>query len=97
MTEKAAMIRQAKLLRIYTDKAVYYGDRRVFEVVATRARDAKMAAVTVLKALFGFARSAHVHRRHVSKTTNRSLWKSSTKNRSFVRSWHRWPTCPASG
>lgn len=54
-----------KLLRIYTDEAAYYGDRKVFEVVATRARDAKMAGVTVLQALFGFGRSAHVHRRHV--------------------------------
>ena len=59
------MIRKAQLLRIYTDEAAYYGDRKVFEVVATRARDAKMAGVTVLKALFGFGRSAHVHRRHV--------------------------------
>jgi PII-like signaling protein len=59
------MSEQAKLLRIYTDEAAYYGDRKVFEVVATRARDAKMAGVTVLQALFGFGRSAHVHRRHV--------------------------------
>ena len=56
---------QAKLLRIYTDEAAYFGDRRVFEVVATRARDERMAGVTVLRALFGFGRSAHVHRRHV--------------------------------
>lgn len=59
------MSEQAKLLRIYTDEAAYFGDRKVFEVVATRARDAKMAGVTVLQALFGFGRSAHVHRRHV--------------------------------
>ena len=56
---------QAKLLRIYTDEASYFGDRKVFEVVATRARDAKLAGVTVLQALFGFGRSTHVHRRHV--------------------------------
>lgn len=59
------MSEQAKLLRIYTDEAAYFGDRKVFEVVATRARDAKMAGVTVLQALFGFGRSVHVHRRHV--------------------------------
>ena len=59
------MSEQTKLLRIYTDEAAYYGDRKVFEVVATRARDAKRAGVTVLQALFGFGRSAHVHRRHV--------------------------------
>jgi PII-like signaling protein len=65
MREGKNMSDQAKLLRIYTDEAAYYGDRKVFEVVATRARDAKMAGVTVLQALFGFGRSVHVHRRHV--------------------------------
>lgn len=60
------MSEQAKLLRIYTDEAAYFGDRKVFEVVATRARDAKMAGVTVLQALVGFGRSAsHVHRHHI--------------------------------
>ena len=59
------MNEQAKLLRIYTDEAAYFGDRKVFEVVATRARDAKVAGVTVLQALVGFGRSAHVHRRHI--------------------------------
>ncbi|MDH7640272.1 DUF190 domain-containing protein [Sphingomonas oryzagri] len=55
----------SKLLRIYTDEAAYFGDRKVFEVVASRARDGKLAGVTVLEALLGFGRSAHVHRRHV--------------------------------
>ena len=55
----------SKLLRIYTDEAAYFGDRKVFEVVASRARDAKLSGVTVLEALLGFGRSAHVHRRHV--------------------------------
>lgn len=53
-----------KLLRIYTDEAAFYGDRKVFEVVTSRARDAKMAGATVLRALFGFGRSAHEHRKH---------------------------------
>ncbi len=65
MTKETNVADQAKLLRIYTDEAAYFGDRKVFELVATRARDAKMAGVTVLQALFGFGRSAHVHRRHV--------------------------------
>lgn len=59
------MSEQAKLLRIYTDEAAYFGDRKVLEVVASRARDAKMAGLTILEALVGFGRSAHVHRRHV--------------------------------
>lgn len=59
------MSNQAKLLRIYTDEAAYFGDRKVFEVVASRARDAELAGVTVLEALIGFGLSAHVHRRHV--------------------------------
>jgi PII-like signaling protein len=54
-----------KLLRIYTDEAAYFGDRKVLEVVASRARDAGLAGVTVLEALIGFGRSAHMHRRHV--------------------------------
>jgi len=55
----------AKLLRIYTDEAAYFGDRKVFEVIASRARDAGLAGATVLEALVGFGRSAHVHRRHI--------------------------------
>lgn len=58
------MTRMTKLLRIYTDEAVFYGDRKVFEVVAARARDARMAGATVLRALFGFGHSAHEHRKH---------------------------------
>lgn len=54
-----------KLLRVYTDEAAYWGDRKVFEVVASRARDAHLSGATVLEALIGFGRSAHVHRRHV--------------------------------
>lgn len=59
------MSEQSKLLRIYTDEAAYFGDRKVFEVVTSRAHEAKMAGVTVLQALVGFGRSSHVHRRHV--------------------------------
>lgn len=54
-----------KLLRIYTDEAAYFGDRKVLEVVASRARDARLAGLTILEALIGFGRSAHQHRRHV--------------------------------
>jgi PII-like signaling protein len=54
-----------KLLRIYTDETAYFGDRKVLEVIASRARDAKLAGMTVLEAVIGFGRSAHVHRRHV--------------------------------
>lgn len=59
------MADQMKLLRIYTDEAAYFGDRKVFEVVATRARDAKMAGATIVLALLGFGRTAHQHRRHI--------------------------------
>ncbi len=54
-----------KLLRIYTDEGAFFGDRKVLEVVASRARDAGLAGVTILEALIGFGRSAHQHRRHV--------------------------------
>ena len=59
------MSNQTKLLRIYTDEAAYFGDQKVFEVVAIRAREAKLAGATVLLALLGFGQSAHVHRRHM--------------------------------
>src|SRR3546814_3112404 len=59
------MTEAIKLLRIYTDEGAYLGDRRVFEVIASRARDAGLAGVTVLEARLGFGRSAHMHRRHV--------------------------------
>ena len=54
-----------KLLRIYTDEAAYIGDRKVYEYVASMARDRKMAGLTVLEALIGFGPSSRVHRRHV--------------------------------
>jgi len=59
------MTQTVKLLRIYTDEGAYLGDRRVLEVIASRAREAGMAGTTVLEARLGFGRSAHVHRRHV--------------------------------
>lgn len=52
-------------LSIYTDEGAFYGDRRLYEVVATRAREAGLAGATVIVALVGFGRSSHVHRRHV--------------------------------
>ena len=59
------MDRVSKLLRIFTDEAAYFGDRRVFEVVAIRAREAGLAGATVLKALIGFGHSPHLHTRHL--------------------------------
>ena len=59
------MQKAAKLLRIYTDEAAYMGDRKVFEYVASLARERKLAGATVLEALIGFGRSAHLHRRHI--------------------------------
>ncbi|MHA3795598.1 DUF190 domain-containing protein [Sphingomonas sp. YL-JM2C] len=56
---------KTKLLRIYTDEAAYIGDRKVFEYVASLAREQKLSGVTVLEALIGFGHSAHLHRRHV--------------------------------
>lgn len=54
-----------KLLRIYTDEAATFGDRKVFEHIASLARERHLAGVTVLEALLGFGHSAHMHRRHV--------------------------------
>jgi len=59
------MSQTMKLLRIYTSESAYFGDRKVFAVIAARARDAKMSGATVLQALVGFGKSAHLHTRHV--------------------------------
>lgn len=78
-----------KLLRIYTDEAAYFGDRKVFEVVASRARDAKLAGATVVQALFGFGRSAHQHRRHLLEDEQSlvvEIVDDETRLRDFVRS-----------
>lgn len=66
------MAEGAKLLSIYTDEAAYVGDRRLFEVVAERARDARLHGATVIEATIGFGRSAHMHRRHILQS-ERSL------------------------
>lgn len=54
-----------KVLKIYTDEAAYFGDHKVFEVVAARARAAQVAGATVVRALIGFGHTTHMHRRHV--------------------------------
>jgi PII-like signaling protein len=52
-------------LSIYTDEAAFFGDRKVFEIIAIRAREGRLAGATVLQALVGFGRSAHLHTRHI--------------------------------
>ncbi|MFN4175565.1 DUF190 domain-containing protein [Phenylobacterium sp.] len=54
-----------KLLRIYTDEAAFFGDRRVYQVIAIRAQEAGLAGATVLQALVGFGHTPHVHRHRV--------------------------------
>ena len=58
------MTKASKLLRIYTDESAFFGDQRVFEVISELARQQKLAGVTVLEAVLGFGRSAHLHRKH---------------------------------
>jgi PII-like signaling protein len=59
------MSQSMKLLRIYTSESAYYGDNKVYAVIATRARDARLAGATILRADVGFGRSAHLRTRHV--------------------------------
>ena len=54
-----------KLMRLYTDEAAYFGDRKVFEIVTERARAAGVAGATVLRAQVGFGHKPHLHRRHL--------------------------------
>lgn len=51
----------AVLLRIYTDEHALHGDRSLVEDIVRRARAARLAGVTVLRAIKGFGQSAHVH------------------------------------
>lgn len=54
-----------KLLRLYIDESAHLGNREVLEVVASRARGAKLAGAAVVQELFGLGRSAHQHRRPI--------------------------------
>ena len=54
-----------KLLRVYTDETAYFGDRKLFELIAERARDARLGGATVIEAMLGIGQSAHSHRRHI--------------------------------
>ena len=54
-----------QLMRLYTDEAAYFGDRKLFEIVTERARAAGLAGATVIQALVGFGHTPHLHRRHV--------------------------------
>lgn len=53
------------LLRVYTDEAAIIGDRRVFELVLERAREARVLGATVHRAKAGFGHGAHLHRRGI--------------------------------
>ncbi|MBX9803954.1 MAG: DUF190 domain-containing protein [Caulobacteraceae bacterium] len=78
-----------KLMRIYTDEAAYFGDRRVFEIVVERARQAGVAGVTVLRALIGFGHTPHIHRRHLLDDDQALIVEAldhDTKLRAFVQS-----------
>ncbi|MES2035092.1 MAG: DUF190 domain-containing protein [Pseudomonadota bacterium] len=59
------MTTQTRRLRLYTTESDYFGDRKVYEVICARARETKLAGATVVMALIGFGRTAHVHTRHL--------------------------------
>lgn len=52
---------QAVLLRIYTDENALVGDRSLMDVIAQRARDARLAGATVLRGRKGFGETARMH------------------------------------
>lgn len=58
------MQKASRLMRIYTDESAFFGDQRVFEFIAELALQQQLAGVTILEAVLGFGRSAHLHRRH---------------------------------
>ncbi len=78
-----------KLLRVYTDENAYFGDRKVFELVAERARDAHLGGATVIEAMIGIGRSAHTHRRHILENDRSvviEIVDDDTRLRSFIAS-----------
>lgn len=52
---------QAVLLRIYTDERALVGDRPLLDAIVKRARDARLAGITVLRGRKGFGESARLH------------------------------------
>ncbi|VVT09108.1 conserved hypothetical protein [Sphingomonas sp. EC-HK361] len=74
-----------KLLRVYTDETAYFGDRKVFELIAERARDARLGGATVIEAMLGIGRSAHTHRRHILENDRSVVSRLSTKMRDCAR------------
>ncbi|WCM26109.1 DUF190 domain-containing protein [Sphingomonas sp. QA11] len=56
------------LLSIHTGETACLGSRKVFEVVASPARDVGLAGTATLGAMIGFGRSARVRRRHVPES-----------------------------
>ena len=51
------------LLRVYTDEAALSGERRVFELVLDRAREARLIGATIHRAQAGFGHGNHLHKR----------------------------------
>lgn len=51
----------AVLLRIYTDENAGIGDRSLVEDIVRRAREARLAGATVVRAIRGFGQSSRVH------------------------------------
>jgi len=52
----------AVLARIYTDEDALYGDEALTTVILNRAREAKLAGATVLRATSGFGHSSRLHK-----------------------------------
>ena len=51
------------LLRVYTDEAALVGDRRVFELILDRAKEARLLGATLHRAQAGFGHDSHLHNR----------------------------------
>lgn len=86
-----------KLLRIHTDEAAHYGDHKLYAAIATRAPDAHLAGATMLRAMVGFGRCSHVHRRHILENEQSVVIEIVDTERGFEPLSTRWHHCPVSG
>lgn len=57
--------KQAALLRIYTEEAARDGHQPLYQAIVLKARDQKVAGVTVLRGSMGYGQSTHLHNANI--------------------------------
>lgn len=55
------LVQDAVLLRIFLGEDKMHGDKPLYEAIALKAREAKMAGATVIHGILGFGHSTRLH------------------------------------